>query len=84
MSILDRLNPEQRARVRIDEMLEAAGWNGAAGVFASYPDTAGAFRVEPSWSGADAHGAFLGLARVHCGSPAGPTPGRMRSDVRGA
>ena len=26
MDALDRLNPEQRARVRIDEMLEAAGW----------------------------------------------------------
>src|SRR4051794_18153890 len=26
MSTLDRLSPEQRARVRIDEMLEAAGW----------------------------------------------------------
>jgi type I restriction enzyme, R subunit len=26
MSTLDRLSPEQRARIRIDEMLEAAGW----------------------------------------------------------
>ena len=26
MDALDRLNPEQRARLRIDEMLEAAGW----------------------------------------------------------
>jgi len=43
VSSLKRLNPEQRARVRIDEMLEAAGWiilNYADADFAAGPGVA--------------------------------------------